>query len=300
VPFGNPILSGLQLIRQAIQSAGFVAGLTGWSINRDGTAEFNSTTIRGSLTVVFGDGSEMDVNGTDGIALFNASDVEVAQLTINSFDPNYSQFSVNRILINDLDLSNNAYVIVASDGTSVFRETLVDNGGGAFDVRWGFDTDARLILESNAAAADVDIINNGSRVAQADLVQSNTVRATAPLVLTTVFADLTGVTWTFTTLHANAVCQATGWIDNTVAVAIGGGGVTIGELVVDGVNQTGEILGDAASVNRSTVGQSWTVTLAAAGAHTIKLQGRKSINAGTVTANSAHTSVTATVYDFYS
>ena len=48
--FSNPIIGGISnLIRAAIRSPNFVTGLTGWSINRDGTAEFNNAIIRGLL-----------------------------------------------------------------------------------------------------------------------------------------------------------------------------------------------------------------------------------------------------------
>jgi hypothetical protein len=40
-----------------IRSPNYVAGSAGWTINQDGTAEFNATTIRGSLLVTDPDGS---------------------------------------------------------------------------------------------------------------------------------------------------------------------------------------------------------------------------------------------------
>jgi hypothetical protein len=44
--FTDPIVGGVdKLIRRAIQSPNFVAGVSGWSINRDGTAQFNELTI---------------------------------------------------------------------------------------------------------------------------------------------------------------------------------------------------------------------------------------------------------------
>jgi len=51
VPFRNPIVAGLTLIRAAIRSNNYVAGISGWTINRDGSAEFNNVTIRGALIV---------------------------------------------------------------------------------------------------------------------------------------------------------------------------------------------------------------------------------------------------------
>ena len=51
VVFGNPIVGGVTLVRPAIRSPNFVTGLTGWSVNIDGSAEFNNVTIRGAVTI---------------------------------------------------------------------------------------------------------------------------------------------------------------------------------------------------------------------------------------------------------
>jgi hypothetical protein len=49
--FTNAVVGGAaKLIRFAIQSPNFVTGVSGWSINKDGTAEFQSLTARGSIT----------------------------------------------------------------------------------------------------------------------------------------------------------------------------------------------------------------------------------------------------------
>lgn len=50
--FNNSILSGTVLARENIQSEGFVAGSSGWIVERDGDAEFNSIVVRGSVTSV--------------------------------------------------------------------------------------------------------------------------------------------------------------------------------------------------------------------------------------------------------
>ena len=50
--FVNPILGGGgALVRPAIKSPGYVPGVSGWSVNRDGDAEFNDITIREGTTV---------------------------------------------------------------------------------------------------------------------------------------------------------------------------------------------------------------------------------------------------------
>ena len=49
--FRNDILAGLMLVRESIQSENFVAGSSGWSIDKDGHAEFNDIVIRGGQTI---------------------------------------------------------------------------------------------------------------------------------------------------------------------------------------------------------------------------------------------------------
>jgi hypothetical protein len=48
------VFAGLLLILQAMRSPNYVAGVSGWSINKDGSAEFNNITIRGG-SVLGGD-----------------------------------------------------------------------------------------------------------------------------------------------------------------------------------------------------------------------------------------------------
>lgn len=47
--FRNPIVGGTSLIRSAIKSPDYVPGSAGWTINKDGTAEFNGLTVRGTF-----------------------------------------------------------------------------------------------------------------------------------------------------------------------------------------------------------------------------------------------------------
>jgi hypothetical protein len=55
MPFGNPIIAGSGvLLRTDIQSETYVPGVTGWRIARDGTSEFLSATITGSITALGG------------------------------------------------------------------------------------------------------------------------------------------------------------------------------------------------------------------------------------------------------
>jgi len=49
--FGNPIVGGDTLVRARIKSPNYTPGVDGWTINRDGSAEFNNVLIRGELDV---------------------------------------------------------------------------------------------------------------------------------------------------------------------------------------------------------------------------------------------------------
>lgn len=60
--FTNPITGGQgTLVRPAIKSQDYVPGSSGWSINRDGSAEFNNVVIRDGEIV---SGTELFYNGT--------------------------------------------------------------------------------------------------------------------------------------------------------------------------------------------------------------------------------------------
>jgi hypothetical protein len=67
---GNPVVGGVVLRRAAIRSPDYVAGVSGWTINIDGTAEFNNVTVRGSLDTGTAPG------GT-GIAITSTGNIQV-------------------------------------------------------------------------------------------------------------------------------------------------------------------------------------------------------------------------------
>lgn len=62
--FRNAIVSGLTLVREAIQSVGYVPGSSGWAINRDGSAEFSDATVRGELDVSSPSGQHVRINSS--------------------------------------------------------------------------------------------------------------------------------------------------------------------------------------------------------------------------------------------
>jgi hypothetical protein len=78
--FSNAVVGGAEtLIRSAIKSVNYVLGLAGWRITRDGNAELNDATIRGTLLAgggavkvsstgihIEGSGHQLDVNASGG------------------------------------------------------------------------------------------------------------------------------------------------------------------------------------------------------------------------------------------
>lgn len=56
---GDPVVGSTVLRRPAIQSPNYVAAVSGWTINADGSAEFNNLTIRGTFN-----GTDFIINST--------------------------------------------------------------------------------------------------------------------------------------------------------------------------------------------------------------------------------------------
>ena len=50
MPFENPLVAGEELIRSAIRSKNYIQSSAGWRISREGDAEFENATMRGTLT----------------------------------------------------------------------------------------------------------------------------------------------------------------------------------------------------------------------------------------------------------
>jgi hypothetical protein len=75
VQFNDDLAGGIVLLRPALRSPNYAAGVSGWTINIDGSAEFNNVTVRGTLQ------SSNYVAGTSGWKLDQAGTAELNQLT---------------------------------------------------------------------------------------------------------------------------------------------------------------------------------------------------------------------------
>lgn len=78
--FQNPIVAGTTLVRQAIQSPDFVAGVSGWIVRYDGSAEFNNLNIRGSGVFGTVGGQRVEISNTGVVSIYDTSNNLVVRL----------------------------------------------------------------------------------------------------------------------------------------------------------------------------------------------------------------------------
>jgi hypothetical protein len=141
----------------------------------------------------------------------------------------------------------------------------------------------------------------GQRLTTTNLSQPFVVQAYCSSSLTqstNTAADIVGATVTFNTVGTNVQALIQGVFD--MATTTPAANFALGTCVVDGGAALGAecVLENDTTNYRGTGTQVWLVTLAAAGSHTIKLQGNLTSSAGVCTFNASHTGITVTVFDF--
>jgi len=105
VAFNNSILAGTTLVRNEIKSEGFVAGVTGWQISRDGDAEFNNLVSRGEF---------------ENIGIAETVTISEGAINIRTNDPIDDQRS---------ELQSNVLSFISPDG-NVFGHVGLDGNNG--------------------------------------------------------------------------------------------------------------------------------------------------------------------------
>jgi len=91
----NPVVGGTVLRRAAIQSPNYVPGVSGWTINQDGSVEFNNGLFRGTVTAATFVGTDFIINaagaffysGAPAAGNLIASDASIAG--VEGFGNNY-------------------------------------------------------------------------------------------------------------------------------------------------------------------------------------------------------------------
>jgi hypothetical protein len=146
--FSNPVVGGTSLVRPSIKSPNYSAGLTGWAVNKDGSAEFNNVAIRGSTvtngTILIYNGTPTLGNlimsiagsaGTDSYGNSYPASVKITNATLTSF---YSLLDGGSITMTDGVVDNGAAFSI-SDGSGSTPPALIvqspnqtTTGRGAF------------------------------------------------------------------------------------------------------------------------------------------------------------------------
>lgn len=151
MPFSNPIIAGDEgaLIRNSIQSPDYVQGVSGWSINRDGSAEFNDVTVRGTVYLqdLFAGnpaGAHVEINGATGLITVvgtNGMKMEIVPSNINPEIRFYSQDGTQYAYINQPEISPtfpslaslgaNSGIYTPADGTPRRHRMFLNTDGPA-------------------------------------------------------------------------------------------------------------------------------------------------------------------------
>lgn len=151
--FSNPIANAAgTLVRAVMKSVDFVAGVAGWQITRDGSAEFNDGTFRGAVTItapvtISSAQGEIDLDPTTAkikvIAKGNNSEIDI--------DPN----NVNpQITFLSPDHTNNSFInAVSNNGNNTSDLGL---NGGAYTPPDGTPRRTRLWFRDSQDAATLE------------------------------------------------------------------------------------------------------------------------------------------------
>lgn len=176
VPFHNNVLAGTNLVRDAINSPDFLTGVSGWSINKDGSAEFNDIVIRGSLVVTGNAESANYVAGIsgwqlrdNGTAEFNGNvDMLSAVVTGGIQSDNYVSGTSGWRLRNDGQAEFNGVFLTGTVDGKVHIGALVDtvnNVVGSEVAIGSANTQNTPQIANHAYAATVTVALTGSAVA---------------------------------------------------------------------------------------------------------------------------------------
>src|SRR6266699_5645013 len=123
--FQNPI-TGNQgtLVRPDIKSPNYVPGVSGWTINRDGTVEFNNGTFRGMVSAGEFDGTDFVIDA-DGAFFYSGT-----PSTPNFLTGNDTKFASSTGHWTQAGNSNISHVVSPSRGTTLGAMAIASLAAG--------------------------------------------------------------------------------------------------------------------------------------------------------------------------
>lgn len=194
--FSNPITGGQgTLVRPAIKSPDYIPDVSGWSINRDGSAEFNNLVVRGVFQgqdfiineagIFVYNGTPAAGNLTESMAAQNGVDQfgnAYLQGIVNYAGDDYVQVALGNVVFGLLDDTNHPGLIgIKGDGSGVFYQSATsapfsDRGtmflqGGDSTLKWNDASFPHLFVgESDFAGTG---LWTNTAVVKASLTTSN-------------------------------------------------------------------------------------------------------------------------------
>lgn len=140
MPFGDPLVAGNILIREAIRSPDYVPGTSGWTINEDGTAEFTNVQVTVTGTAA---GLQI-VRSSDGVLVGSINEdgvISGSALTLANND-----FSIAGVQLSTLLAEAKSPYIAYGRSTSISRTTSGEVG--IFEVAFTAPETKQYVLEA--------------------------------------------------------------------------------------------------------------------------------------------------------
>jgi len=180
MPFNNDIAGGNgALVRNWIQSDNYVAGSTGWRISKNGNAEFNNGTFRGSIEVGSLTGQHFWVNNpntTDVIDVYNSANKLVFSIDNTGRLVSTSSVSTANVVIAGANLrfedtAQSPIFDTLINGTVTANNTAVNINGGIPQNYVGTGQGAFISVKTGVNNAS-EVISAEQRGVQGTLVQT--------------------------------------------------------------------------------------------------------------------------------
>jgi len=311
MPFTDPVVGGTELIRDAIHSSNYVPGTSGWSINRDGSAQFNDVTITGGeLLVSDVDGSYIHVfdenPGAGAVIAWKGADqpghvigegsLKTAWTGVQAYasiDGPSQDGNGNAVLSMYAESSTGdpATATLAAQSINLYAQsgtpsTVDIRTLGAGQITIGQNTSDTLLVDAEEIERP-----SGNRAWMLTFIDTN--NATSALTLTGSNQNVPNCNFTITTTYPNAQYEATIVADMSAGSA---SWVGVAELQLNGAAIGPQAIMGGTTGSRGTVAQTYSGSLATPGSYTFQMRGARAGGTGG-TFNATHTTLQLKVYE---
>ena len=147
--FENAIINAANaMIRATIHSPNYVPGVSGWTINKDGSAEFNNLNLRGTFTgtnwIMNADGLFF-YNGTPALGNLNLTITNASASGIDQFGNTYAPGGISILALAGLA---NVFTLTDASGSTIFG---IDSSG---------NVNAQIVNTSDVLVNGLSIVND--------------------------------------------------------------------------------------------------------------------------------------------